>query len=412
MTRVVLHARDLLDHPRHSGQRPEVCSKAPRRGPFAQTLIQDLKIGPLQPRLTTRSPRPPQTGRALPPPSRIPAMNTGPAHPKPTSDLRLLQPPSGKQPRCLLAPRTQTLEIPAGTEKLLHEARLFLHPATEGPKRHSIMRDSIAADFADRFKKKLAVTLRRRVFLVAPSFDFHSTVCVCYLGEQLLGGKVEYGLIRAWREGEGFTITHQKCPSIRPSQELQLHEFAVTPGRRLYCVLEPGSKAVVWYIGKRSEKGLRLANGRALTRKTLQVVSRALMPEGPAKEVDVSQSGTLWQHRKKPATRARLVGQLLTGQSGRRRVAVIARFQVPENVLERLRRSLAQDRDRDARLATHRSGSTAIVVALGFGLSATLGALAAATTNIVDDQSGGVRPRWLLGRSHHGARLLGMTPAR
>jgi len=50
------------------------------------------------------------------------------------------------------------------------------------------------------------------------------------------------------------------------------------------------------------------------------------MPEGPAKEVDVSQSGTLWQHRKKPATRARLVGQLLTGQSGRRRVAVIARF--------------------------------------------------------------------------------------
>jgi len=185
---------------------------------------------------------------------------------------------------------------------------------------------NLAADFADRFKKKLAVTLRRRVFLVAPSFDFHSTVCVCYLGEQLLGGKVEYGLIRAWREGEGFTITHQKCPSIRPSQELQLHEFAVTPGRRLYCVLEPGSKAVVWYIGKRSEKGLRLANGRALTRKTLQVVSRALMPEGPAKEVDVSQSGTLWQHRKKPATRARLVGQLLTGQSGRRRVAVIARF--------------------------------------------------------------------------------------
>ena len=143
VTRVVLHARDLLDHPRHSWKRPQVRSKPPRHCPFAQRLIEDLEIGLLQPRPTTRSTRRPQTRRAVPTPSRIPAMNTRPAHSQPTSDLGLLQPPSGKQPRRPLAACLQTLEIATGTERLSHEARLFLHPATEGPKCHPIMRASI-----------------------------------------------------------------------------------------------------------------------------------------------------------------------------------------------------------------------------------------------------------------------------
>ncbi len=186
---------------------------------------------------------------------------------------------------------------------------------------------NLATDFAARFKRALAVTARRRVYLVAPSFDLHSAVCACYLGEQLLEGRVEYGLIEAWRERKGFRIKLHKRPSPVHSQDLQLRSFALTPGGRLYCVLEPGKKPVMWYIGRRvPEKGLSLASGRALTRQTLQVVSRTLFPEERAKEVDFSESGTVWQHRKKPGTRARLLGQLLAGQSGRRRVAVIARF--------------------------------------------------------------------------------------
>src|SRR6185503_883081 len=72
-------------------------------------------------------------------------MDTRPAHPKAASDLGLGQPADGELPGCLLAARLETFEIATRTVSLVHEARLFLHPVMVGPKRYSIMRDSIMA---------------------------------------------------------------------------------------------------------------------------------------------------------------------------------------------------------------------------------------------------------------------------
>ena len=143
VTRVVLHSRDLLDHPRHPGQRPKIRRKPPRLRPLTQPLIETPEIRLLESWLTTRASGTTQSRRPILLPGRVPPMNAGPGHSQPTSDLRLAQPTGGKQPPRLLAASFQPLEVATGTEWLVHETSLFLHPATLGPKRYCIIRDSI-----------------------------------------------------------------------------------------------------------------------------------------------------------------------------------------------------------------------------------------------------------------------------
>jgi hypothetical protein len=184
-------------------------------------------------------------------------------------------------------------------------------------------------DFRSLFNKELSVASRRRVYLVAPSFDIPSAVCVQYLGERLLAGDVEYNLIRATRKGAGFRIERFECPAFTPARNLQTGDFAVTPSGRLYYVLERGPKPVLWNIGKRiSVGGFLLLATRALNLRCIQVVNRMLIPAESANEVDVAQSGTVWQHPKKAATTAKLMGRVLPDsiQPGQQGFAVIARF--------------------------------------------------------------------------------------
>jgi len=187
---------------------------------------------------------------------------------------------------------------------------------------------SLADDFRKHFNSELIVTRRRRVYLVAPSFDVPSAVCAQYLGERLLGGEVDYNLMRATRKGHGFRIERFECPRLTHTRKLA-QDFAVSRSGRLYYVLEHGVNPVMWNIGKRIPgEGLRLPSSHALNLRCIQVVNRMLIPEEEAKEVDVSQSGTVWQHPKKPGTTAKLVGRVLAvhAQSGQPGVAVIARF--------------------------------------------------------------------------------------
>jgi hypothetical protein len=188
---------------------------------------------------------------------------------------------------------------------------------------------SLKDDFRSLFNKELSVASRRRVYLVAPSFDISSAVCVQYLGERLLAGEVEYSLIRATRKGAGFVIERFECPAFTPARNLQAGGFAVTPSGRLYYVLEGGPRPVMWSIGKRiGVRGLRLPSAPALKLRCIQVVNRMLIPAESAKEVDIAQSGTVWQHPTRPATTARLLGRVLpdSTQPGQQGFAVITRF--------------------------------------------------------------------------------------
>ncbi len=171
----------------------------------------------------------------------------------------------------------------------------------------------LKTDFRKMFKHDLKVTQGRRVFLVADSFDSHSALCARYLGEQLHGSRVEYGLMRACRKGEDFSLTPYECPPFTHSSKIK-EGFAVTRGGRLFYVLKSGPHPIMWYIGRRTgQEGLRLAQGSALARNSLQVLDRPLIPEEHAEGVDVTLSGTVWKHRVKPGTIAKVLGQVLCG---------------------------------------------------------------------------------------------------
>jgi hypothetical protein len=184
------------------------------------------------------------------------------------------------------------------------------------------------ADFRKAFNRELKLTQERRVYLVAPSFDLPSEVCVSYLGEQLRGSSIKYGLIRARPTGAAFTIELLECR--RPEHSSKIKEgSALTGGARLFLVLEPGPHPVMWYVGKRAEdRRLRLAAGDALAWASVQVLDRMLVPEGQLEGVDLSLSGTVWNRRDRPGTQAKLVGQVLCGSRHDTQApsAVIARF--------------------------------------------------------------------------------------
>lgn len=197
---------------------------------------------------------------------------------------------------------------------------------------YSLLRDatSLADDFRNTFNGELKVVApRRRVYLVAPSFDVPSAVSVRYLQARLLVGHVEYHLVRASRVGDGFRVELFECPAFTHAKNFQTGSFAVTPSGRLNYVLASGSRPVVWRVGRRVDgHGLRLPSNREMRRRCIQAVSRMLIPAESAPEVDASQTGTVWQHPRKPGTTAKMLGRVRPGsaQSGEDGVAVIARF--------------------------------------------------------------------------------------
>jgi hypothetical protein len=186
---------------------------------------------------------------------------------------------------------------------------------------------ALVEDFQNTYTHPLELSPQRRVFLVAPSFDFHTCLCVRYLHEHLGGASVEFGLIRAWRIKGGFHLDDYKCPPFAAVGKIK-DGFAMTPGGRLCYILEPGKRPLVWYIGKRKKaNALQPTSGRRLTYRSLDVLTRVALPGVPSDEVDVALCGTTWQHVKKPGSRAKLLGQVRVGDVGSgQRLAVFARF--------------------------------------------------------------------------------------
>jgi hypothetical protein len=148
MTGVIAHAGDLLDHPRHPRQRPQLGGETGRHRSFPQRPVHLAQIGLLQPRLASGSPGLAQgPGPALSP-GLVPAMHADRAHFQLPRDLRLGQAARLEQSRRLLTPGFQAFEVPTRSVGLAPGTSLFRHTSAGGPNHYYIIRGSISVCWA------------------------------------------------------------------------------------------------------------------------------------------------------------------------------------------------------------------------------------------------------------------------
>lgn len=184
-------------------------------------------------------------------------------------------------------------------------------------------KNSLATDFADCFGRPLAgVSDRRRVLIVAPSFNAHCDLGVRFVSKCLAGTPISFGLLRATRTSKGFEVAPHECPPLLPPAKLD-RQFATTIGGRLVFVLDGAGPAVVWRIGKRRMDGrLRLPSGKAMTARAARFSSGLLLPTPVPHDVEVPpRDEDAWEHRKRTGRAAKLLGVIRGGTraKGRRR---------------------------------------------------------------------------------------------
>jgi hypothetical protein len=159
------------------------------------------------------------------------------------------------------------------------------------------------------------LTSRRRVYLVAPSHDNYSAVCTRYLSRYLSSGDVAFHLLRAMPTAEGFELEQFECPPLVRTSALE-QGFARSGRGRLFYVLVPGASPVLWSVGRMRDSDGAILFGAKPSRRTLRIIRWHLMPIEQPEQVDLTQSGTVWEHKQKPGRFSKLIGRVRLGPTG------------------------------------------------------------------------------------------------
>jgi hypothetical protein len=159
-----------------------------------------------------------------------------------------------------------------------------------------------------------ALTSRRRVLLVAPSHGTWAAVCARYLARHLQGD-ITIRLLKASRSCGRFVLEDYDPPPLQRAATL-MATFAVSAEGRLFYVLEPGRKAVVWSVGRIRDRDGAIVFKAKPPRRTLRVARWPVMPVGHPDQVDVSGTGTIWMQRDRTDRVARVIGSVRSAARG------------------------------------------------------------------------------------------------
>lgn len=152
---------------------------------------------------------------------------------------------------------------------------------------------------------------RRRVYLVAPVHDAYSAICTNYLARHFSEGVLGFHLLAAGADGDGFRLEEFHSKPFRRLGGLG-QTFALNPrGRRLFYVIEPGSVPIVWNVGRWHEPEGHLTVRAKPSRKLLRRFRSHLLPlDHRPQQVDLSLTGSVWNHVSKAGRQAIFIGQV------------------------------------------------------------------------------------------------------
>ena len=120
MPRVILHAGQLLDEPSDAGQRPEARAEAMRARALSQGGFDAAHLLRSQSRLAPGAAGGPQRRAPALAPRAIPPHDALATDADPSRDGPVPLSPGGQQPRDLLAPNFQSVEISSGRNMTGH----------------------------------------------------------------------------------------------------------------------------------------------------------------------------------------------------------------------------------------------------------------------------------------------------
>jgi hypothetical protein len=120
MARMIVHARQALDHRRHARQCPEIGLEAEGAWALAQRGVELVKVSPIQPGFAAGATRAAQAPRTPAAPLGIPPADALPAHLQVSRDGRQAEVATGKQPSRVGAPLLQRLKVTSGRKLSLH----------------------------------------------------------------------------------------------------------------------------------------------------------------------------------------------------------------------------------------------------------------------------------------------------
>lgn len=201
--------------------------------------------------------------------------------------------------------------------------------------------DAFSAAFGCRITE---LTEHRRVFLVAPRHDAYSAVCTTYLGKNLTKGLIEFSLLEATAEGNGFRIVEIQPKPFRRLGALP-QTFAINPrAGRLFYVIHPGPEPIVWSIGRWNARDGSITVRAKPSRKLLRRYRSHLLPlDSPPSEVDLSITGSVWMSKRKEGLKAVVIGQIASKEETGQPRSLVAFAQFRDGQLQTFRRRPAND---------------------------------------------------------------------
>jgi len=159
------------------------------------------------------------------------------------------------------------------------------------------------------------LTNERRIVIAAPSFDVPSAVMIQYLDAMLKPAGIHVSMLQVERNEGDFELSWYRAPNLVSARHLA-PGLAVSPGGRLFWILERGPAPAVWFVGRQDADGrLVLPSSGALARSGLQVIARRLVPVGSHEAVSVEKQGQVWVHKSKPGRRAVVLGEVTSDGS-------------------------------------------------------------------------------------------------
>ncbi len=188
--------------------------------------------------------------------------------------------------------------------------------------------DSIGGSLYDAFRDAFGRDItklekRRRVFLVAPRHDAYSAVCTSYLAGHLDTGRIEFNLLEATADGDGFKVVKVQPKPFRRLGGLP-QTFAVNPrAGRLFYVIDPGPQPIVWNIGRWHAPDGPVTVRAKPSRKLLRRYRSHLLPlDYHPRQIDLSITGSIWRHTDRHGRKAIVIGQITAEEAGQPRAYV------------------------------------------------------------------------------------------